>query len=552
MNKLTIVFLCFIVFFSLVIYRLFSIMVLNAQKITSNDYLQMNKITAVRGDIFDRNHEPLAMNITNYKLFVEPKKVKDPEKVILSLDNELHIGTATLEALVKSGKDWMRIQDGLSKDLKDKIMGLKLAGIGFEDSPTRYYPEGSIASHLIGFVGKNYNGEDVGNGGIENYYQKDLAGMPGIFKTERDTTGNVMFSGVQIKIDPTNGRDLVLTIDKTVQMTAKDKLQKGIEKYQADSGCILIADPSTMEILAMTCLPDYDPMNYGLFNDSFFNNPAITSSYEPGSIFKPLVMAAALQEKAVKANDEMDEDGPVTIGEYTIRNWDNKYAGKISMSTILQKSSNIGMTYIGGKLGKEKLTSYLDKYGFGKATNIDLTGEGEGVVKGKDSWYPIDLATVTFGQGILVTPIQMITAFSSIVNGGELLEPHVVKQFESNGKIVKVEKKKVRQVLDKKASDQIKAMMENDIVNGEVKWDRPAGYRIGGKTGTAQIAVSGKYDPSKTYASFVGFAPVDSPKFVVLVSLQNPKTSIWGSETAAPIFFEVAKELLFYYNISPN
>lgn len=552
MNKLTIVFICFITFFTLIIWKLFNIQVLNSEKISPNDYLQMKKIAAIRGDIFDRNHEPLAMNITNYKLFVEPKKVKDPEKLILSIDNVLHIGTATLEALIKSDKDWMRIQDGLSKDLKDKITALKLEGIGFEDTPNRYYPEGSIAAHLIGFVGKNYTGEDVGNGGIENYYQKDLAGMPGIFKTERDTTGNVMFSGIQVKIDPENGRSLVLTIDKTVQMTAKETLKKGIEKYEADSGCILVANPMTMEILAMTCLPDYDPMNYGEFNDSFFNNPAITSAYEPGSIFKPLVMAAALQEKVVKPNDEMNEDGPVTIGEYTIRNWDNKYAGNISMSKILEKSSNIGMTYIGGKLGKEKLTSYLDKYGFGKPTNIDLTGEGAGVVKDKNSWYPIDLATVTFGQGILVTPIQMITAFSALINGGELLEPHVVKQFENNGKIVKVEKKKVAQVIDKKTSDIIKQMMENVIENGEVKWDKPQGYRIGGKTGTAQIVVSGKYDLAKTYASFIGFAPVNDPKFVVLVSLQAPKTSTWGSETAAPLFFEVAKELLFYYNISPK
>jgi cell division protein FtsI/penicillin-binding protein 2 len=512
----------------------------------------MKKITPARGDIFDRNKEPLAMNITNYKLFVEPKKVSEPEKVIMNLDNILHLGTATLEALIKSDKDWMRIQDGLSKDLKDKIMGLKMSGIGFEDSPSRYYPEGSIASHLIGFVGKSFNGEDVGNGGIENYYQKDLAGMPGIYKTERDTTGNAIFSGVQVKIDPEDGRNLVLTIDKTVQMVAKDRLKKGLEKYQADSGCILIANPSNMEILAMTCLPDYDPMNYGEFNDSFFNNPAITSAYEPGSIFKPLVMAAALQEKALKVSDVMDEDGPVTIGEYTIRNWNNQYDGKISMSKILEKSSNIGMTYVGSKLGKEKLLSYLDKYGFGKPTNIDLTGEGSGLLKSDDAWYPIDLATASFGQGILVTPIQMITAFSSLVNGGELLEPHVVKQFEDSGKTIEVKKKKIAQVIDKNTSDSIKKMMENVVENGEVKWAKPKGYRIGGKTGTAQIVMSGKYDAAKTYASFIGFAPVNDPKFVVLVSLQAPKTSTWGSETAAPLFFEVAKELLFYYNISPN
>lgn len=552
MNKLSIVFLVFIVFFSLIIWKLLNIQVLNAEKIFSNDYLQMKKITPTRGNIFDRNHEPLAMNITNYKLFVEPKKISEPEKVIMSLDNILHIGTSTLEAIVKSDKDWMRVQDGLSKDLKDKIMALKLTGIGFEDSPTRYYPEGSIASHLIGFVGKSYNGEDVGNGGIENYYQKDLAGMPGIFKTERDTTGNVIFSGVQVKINPENGRNLVLTIDKTVQMTAKERLKKGLEKYQADSGCILVADPSNMEILAMTCLPDYDPMNYGKFNDSYFNNPAITSAYEPGSIFKPLIMAAALQEKEIKANDEMDEDGPVTIGEYTIRNWNNKYEGKISMSKILEKSSNIGMTYIGEKLGKDKLLTYLDKFGFGKPSNIDLTGEGAGLLKSKDAWYPIDLATTSFGQGILVTPIQMITAFSSLVNGGELLEPHVVKQFEDNGKIVKTEKKKIATVIDKKTSDTIKKMMENVVENGEVQWAKPKGYRIGGKTGTAQIVMSGKYDEAKTYASFIGFAPVDEPKFVILVSLQAPKTSTWGSETAAPLFFEVAKELLFYYNIAPR
>ena len=274
--------------------------------------------------------------------------------------------------------------------------------------------------------------------------------------------------------------------------------------------------------------------------------------YEPGSIFKPLIVAAALNEKKIKQDDFYNEKGPVEIGEYTIKTWNNKYEGKISITRILEKSSNVGMVYIGKKLGNNKILQYLDRFGFNSITGIDLQGEAKNYLKSNNQWYPIDYATVTFGQGIAVTPIQMIAAFSSLINGGKLLQPHLVKNILYSDKEKKMDKKIIRQTVSKETSKTIKKMLLSDVEKGEYKWIKPKGYMIGGKTGNAQIPIGGKYESSKTIASFIGFAPYKNPKFIALVILKEPKTSIYGSETAAPIFFDIAKDLFVYYNIAPE
>jgi cell division protein FtsI/penicillin-binding protein 2 len=437
----------------------------------------------------------------------------------------------------------------VDKETKNKLQATNLAGIGFEDKFGRYYPEASLSAHILGFVGKKDNGEDIGYFGVEGYYDKDLAGLPGFLKSDRDLLDKPILIGTQEKIDPEDGRDLYLTIDKSVQQIVKKKLLQGMEAYKPKEGCVIVADPYTMAIMALVCLPDFDLDRYYQFNESFFKNPAISSLYEPGSIFKPLIMAAGIEEKSIKPDEIYNEEGPIQIGEYTIRTWDNKYEGKISMSRILEKSSNVGMVYIGNKLGKDKIYSYLKKYGFGKLTNIDLQGEVSGYLKDKNEWYPIDYATVTFGQGIVATPLQMITAFSSIINEGKLLRPYIVAKAVSNNQEKVAQPKLVRQTISPKTSAIIRKMLTDTVEHGEVRWAKPQGYKIGGKTGTAQIAIEGRYDPSKTIASFIGFAPSDRPKFIVLVVLKEPQTSIWGSETAAPLFFDIAKELLVYYNI---
>jgi cell division protein FtsI/penicillin-binding protein 2 len=275
--------------------------------------------------------------------------------------------------------------------------------------------------------------------------------------------------------------------------------------------------------------------------------------YEPGSTFKPLIVAAGIDAGVISPSETLSEPQHISVGEYRITNWDFKSRGTLAISDILAKSSNIGMVQIGKKLKDEGVYTSILKYGFGDMTGIDLQGEVAGSVKPKLYWYPIDYATATFGQGIAVTQLQLLTAFSSVINGGELLRPYVVERVvEGNTSNSQLEKKVVRKTISEGTSRIMRKLLEYTVDNAEYRWQKPVGYRFGGKTGTAQIAVAGKYAASKTIASFVGFTPVDKPRFIALVVLKEPSASSWGSETAAPLFFELAKELIAYLGIPPE
>jgi len=550
--KIKLIFYLFALCLTAILVKLFFLQIVSPGTININKNLGFTKLLPERGVIYDRNKQPLALNQTKYKLFAEPKKIKNKEVLVERLDSVLKIGKATLEAKIDESKIWTSITSGISKEKKDKILKMELNGIGFEDESFRYYPEASLAAHLLGFVGKNSEGENVGYFGLEGYYDKDLSGLSGFIRTEKDLLGRYIFMGDQEKVEPENGRSLILTIDKAVQEIVKQKLKDGLEKYQANKGCIIVADPNNMEILGLACMPDFDLEKYYEFSEDFFINDTISSVYEPGSTFKPLIMAAAINENKIKPQDLYNEKGPIKIGEHTIKTWNNKYEGKISMVRILEKSSNVGMVYVGKKLGNKNILKYLNKFGFNSITGIDLQGEAKNYLKNNNQWYPIDYSTVTFGQGIAITPIQMITAFSSLINGGELLQPHLVKSIIYSNNQKNIEKKLIRRTISEKTSETIKKMLLSTVEHGEYKWIKPAGYKIGGKTGTAQIPIKGVYESTKTIASFIGFAPYKDPKFIILVVLTEPKTSIYGSETAAPMFFDIAKDLFVYYNIAPE
>jgi len=495
---------------------------------------------------------PLVTNQMKYLMFAEPKLVQDQSLFTFKLSQILQMEEASITARLDKTKTWVAIRNGVDRTKKDAIDALHLPGVGFDEQPALYYPEGSSAAHILGFVGKNNDGENVGYFGIEGFYDKDLSGLPGLMRSDRDLIGRPIFLGTQEKIEPENGRDLVLTIDKTVQDIVKRKLKEGLEQYGSSQGCAIVANPNTGEILALSCLPDFDPDTYYDFPPESYKNSAISDTYEPGSTFKPLVMAAAIQEKVLKADSVMNESGPVTIDKYTIQTWNNQYEGNITMTRVLEKSSNVGMVYVGEKLGRQKLYEYIRKFGFGDLTGVDLDGEVPSYLRPMRNWYGIDFSTATFGQGIAVTPVQMIAGFSAVINGGHLMRPYVVKQMISDRKTQDIQPKEIRRILSDDTSSIMRKMLVSTIENGETKWLRPKGYQIGGKTGTAQIALQGHYDASKTIASFIGFAPVTHPEFVGLVIVREPKTSQWGSETAAPIFFQIAKELIVYYNITPE
>lgn len=552
MSKPSFLFLFFVAVFIAIIVKLFFIQILASDHYNTQNYLRTQKIMPVRGQIFDRNKQSLVLNQTTYLLFAEPKNITHKNELIEKLDSILNLGIATISAKINSDKLWIPIVTGIDKNTKDTVSHLKVEGLGFDEESRRFYPEGSASSHLLGFVGKDKGGNNIGYFGIEGYYEKDLVGLPGILKTERDLFGKPIFVGVQDQIREENGRDLILTLDSPIQTMVKDKLSYGIEKYGAKEGCVIVADPYSLEIVALSCLPDFDPLKYTDFSEEYFTNPAISTVYEPGSIFKPLIMASALNEKVVSPDEMYDEKGPITIGTHRIQTWNDTYEGKITLTRVLEKSSNVGMVYVGSRIGENKLYSYLKKYGIGEKTGIDLQGESSGFLKPASQWHSIDYATATFGQGVVVTQVQMLRAFALLINGGYMMQPHVVQAFHTESEDHMVEPKKTQRVIGNTTSLQIKKILESTVENGDAKWARPKGYRIGGKTGTAQIPIAGHYDPNKTIASFVGFAPIDKPKFIVLVTLKEPTVSPWGSETAAPLFFDLAKELFVYYNIAPE
>jgi cell division protein FtsI/penicillin-binding protein 2 len=354
-------------------------------------------------------------------------------------------------------------------------------------------------------------------------------------------------------IEPKDGDSIYSTIDRTIQYIVEQKLQEAVEKYGAKSGTVIVAEPKSAKILAMATLPSYEPALFSQYDEKLYKNPAIADTYEPGSTFKLITMSAALDSSAVDLNTRCPVcAGPRQIGGYEISTWNKKYYLNSSMAKIIQHSDNVGMTYVGEKLGVDKFLEYISRFGFGQKTQIDLQEETTGVIRTKAEWKPIDLATASFGQGIAVTPIQMVQVVQAIANKGKLISPHIVDKITHGGQTKEVKAAQERQVISAKTAAQITEMMVNAVQNGEAKAFAPKGYRIAGKTGTAQIPVAGHYDPNKTIASFVGFAPADDPKFVMLVRFSEPSSSIFGSETAAPTFFAIAQELFNYLAISPT
>lgn len=512
------------------------------------------KLSANRGSIFASDGTILVTNQPAFLVYAEPNKILDQSDYSVSLSKLLEIPQSSVSAKISDKNNlWVQLKRKVDEETVSKIQELKLTGVGFEKEGKRYYPEASMSAHLLGFVAVDSRGDDKGFFGIEGFYDKELKGRNGLLRQEKDPFGAPILIGEAEKIDAENGRSLKLHLNKTVQLIVEDKLKKGIDKFGAKGGSIIVMDPQNGGILAMASLPSYSPAEYYKQDDSYYKNPAVANSYEPGSTFKAIIMAAALNESAISPKTEINEDGPVNIAGYQIRTWDNQYHGKINMTQVLQLSSNVGMVNVSSKLGKSKIIEYIKKFGFGSLTNIDLEEEISPNLRSDYQWKEIDLATASFGQGIAVTPIQMVTAMSAIANGGKLMEPHLTAEIiEQSGKVIPIRPKTVRQVIKKSTAKLLTQMLVASVEGGEAHYSVPNGYKIAGKTGTAQIPVSGHYDQDKTIASFIGFAPADRAKFVMIVTLLEPTSSPWGSETAAPLFMDISKDLLSYYKVFPK
>jgi len=405
----------------------------------------------------------------------------------------------------------------------------------------------------LGFVGKNEGGGDQGYFGLEGYYDLVLSGKPGFIRREKDASGVPILEGVNKEIEAVRGVNLLTHIDKTIQLTIEKKLKEGMEKYGSDSGTVIVMDPKNGAILAMSSYPSYDPDNYYEYGDEYFSNPAISDTFEPGSVFKVIVMASGLDAAVIEPETKCDIcSGPYRIGKYFIETWDKVYNPESTMTEVIVNSDNVGMSFVSKKLGTDKMYDYLKKFGIGESTGIDLQGEANIELRNKKEWGDIELATASFGQGVAITPMQLIKGISVIANSGIMMTPQVVDKIEVDGWQEDIDPVNEGRVISEKAASEISAMMAEAARSGEAKWTHLKGFKIAGKTGTAQIPIAGHYDDEKTIASYVGFVPYDDPKFIMLVTLKEPQSSPWASETAAPLWYSIAKDLFAYFGIQPE
>lgn len=515
----------------------------------------LSRVTAApRGNIVASDGSFWVLRTTVWKVLADSTKLKSSPQSVADRLVPLIPGAdsaALINSLSKKGA-YIPVQT-VDDDTKNNIAALSIPGISFEQDAARYYPEASSAAQLLGFVGKNENGDDLGYFGLEGYYNLALSGKPGFLSREQDVKGiPILISGSK-QIQAIGGVDLVTCIDKRVQLVAEEKLAEGIAKYGAASGSVTIMDPVSGQIIALATLPSFDPTNYQKYNNALFKDPVISNSFEPGSIFKVIVMASALDAGVVTPDTQCDIcNGPFSVDKYQIKTWNNQYHPNSTMTNVIVDSDNVGMTFVGQKLGADGLYDYLAKFGIGQKTGIDLQGEATPQIRPKGTWSMVDLATASFGQGIAVTGIQMMRAVAAVANGGYLTTPHVVSALRGNGWEEKIKIDAPKRIISTQAAGEMTQMMVAAANLGEAKWTKIPGYNIAGKTGTAQIPVAGHYDPTNTNHSFIGFAPAVNPKFIMLVNLQSPTSSPWAAETAAPLWYSIAKELFPYFGIQPE
>ncbi|MBI2335101.1 penicillin-binding protein 2 [Candidatus Daviesbacteria bacterium] len=563
--RIYIVKIFFLLFFLCILARLFYWQVVRADFLQvrgENQHFKDTFVEAERGKIFFQDGSTLASSNPAFSLYGLPKVSSPEEKLKLSYilakilaDDSSQIDAEAKDLLNSLQQDlyWVPLKKGLEAQTRRKIEDLNLKGIGFDLSNARFYPEGSSSAHLLGFVGSDSKGGQKGYFGLEGFYEGELKGLPGLLRHEKDALGLPILIGKFFTSEAQNGKDLMLNIDRFIQFTVEEALKRGLEKYGAKAASAVVMDPKTGAILALASFPNYDPAKYFNFPSDYYKNPIVADTYEPGSTFKVLVMAAALNEDVVTPETVCDIcGGPISLGGFSIRTWNNKYYPETTLQDVIIHSDNTGMVFTGMKLGLDKFYSYLENFGFGDPSDIDLQDESSLDLRPKNKWRDIDLATASFGQGIALTPIQMVRAVGALANGGYLMEPHVAQKIIDEKGSFEIKPKVIRQVIKESTAKIITEMMVKAVDEGEAKWAKPKGFKIAGKTGTAQIPVAGHYDPNKTIASFVGFAPSDNPKFVMLVRYDQPSSSIFGSETAAPTFFEIAKELFIYYKIAPG
>lgn len=549
--------------------RLFQIQILQHDKYLAlgvNIHQRKYEVPAMRGEIYMRDHDkssPLVLNQTLKLLYADPSFIGDKVKTARTLAEATGGNATKYYDLLGKGGEYVVLESKITSDAATKIGAMNLAGIGMVDQSFRVYPEGALASQVTGFL----NADGLGQYGLEGYLNTDLTGKPGLLKAKTDTRGIPIATADNFLKPPVDGSSYEITIDRNIQSQTEKFLKSGVEAVGAKSGSVVIMDPSTGAVLAMANYPSFDPNEYTKVTDyNLFSNSVVSDNFEPGSGFKAFTMAAGLDSGRVKVATTYNDTGTEEVSGRVIHNAEDHKFGIQTMTDIIQKSLNTGVIFVLKSLGsdptriteagKKLYYDYLTKrFGFGVRTGIEVAGEASGAVNAPSS-PDVNYANMSFGQGISVTMLQMVSAMSAVANGGKLYQPYIIdKILKPDGSIINHQPHLVNpQVISKQAATDLVQMLVQVVEHGSGYLAKVPGYRIAGKTGTAQIprADGLGYVEGKNIGSFIGLAPVENPRFVMMVRINEPKTAGFAESTTVPVFANISQWLLRYYAIPPS
>ncbi len=540
--------------FAVVLFRLVSLQVLQAAELTAKADRQHQKTVSLegaRGTVVDRHGNVLAMNMEVPSVFGIPTALESPAKTARSLSPVLHVRTDELEKKLRQDRSFVWLARKLDPEQGHRLEHMPMEGIGLVMEGRRFYPKGPLLAHVLGFAGMDGEGLE----GIERRYESQLHGEKRVVILQRDAMGRTVFPKGQAEQVPAAGHSLVITVDEVIQYIAEKEVEEAVTKAHAKSGTVIVLDPQTGAVLALAISPRFDPNAVASLTADRWRNRALTDTYEPGSTMKALVAAAALEEKVMKPSTMLyGENGRMTIANTVIH--DHEKLGWMTFAQVIQKSSNIGAAKTGMALGDQRLYRYLQAFGFGQKTEIDLPGEVGGMVKHPREWGRRSLASISMGQEIGVTPIQMVSAVAALANGGVLMKPYVVSEVrDAQGKALRQILPQVkRRVVSPETARTVTSILEGVVTDGTGAKAAIPGFRVAGKTGTAQKIDprTGAYSSTLFVGSFVGFVPADNPRLAMIVVIDEPQGESWGGTVAAPVFRRVGEQVLNYLGVSSD
>ncbi len=516
---------------------------------SDKQYLRTVEITSGRGNIYDRNRNQLATNIRVESVYADPKSVAEKTATARILARVLELNPQAVLKKLKSNRHFVWIKRKSELNAVEKLKQLDLVGVGFIAETKRYYPKRKLAASTLGFVGL----DNQGLAGIEHFHHAVLKGRTQRTVLEKDARGRFLWTTANAQDLNPGKQDVVLALDEVIQFIAERELNRQVKEYRAKSGLAIVMDPFSGAVYAMASAPEFNPNNYAAYPPHIWRNDAVASAFEPGSIFKPIVAAASLEEGLAGPDDIFFcENGSYQIGKSRISEASNHQFGWLTLRNIIAKSSNIGAIKIAQRLGNRRFYDYIRKFGFGRRLGVDLPGEASGTLRSIRQWSGLSLASISFGHEISVTPIQMVSAIAAIANGGVLIRPRLTQAILKNGVLDRTfEPEALQTVLSEETSRQMINILKSVVKTGTGAKAAIPGFEVAGKTGTAQKIdpKTQTYSKTKYLASFVGFVPADAPRLVILVMIDEPQKTYWGGEVAAPVFQRIARKTLRYLHI---